>query len=61
MQEENENMDVFETARQAFFAGSVTSGTTVFTQAKSVDGMKAVPALEKRSAPESEEKLAVVR
>jgi hypothetical protein len=61
MKEETETMDVFEAARQAFFSGSVISGSTVFTQAKSVDGMDAVPALEKRSASKPEEKLAVVR
>ena len=54
-------MDAFEAAREAFFSGSVTSSSTVFTQAKSVDGMDSVPAIQKRSASPVEEKVAVVR
>ena len=53
-------MDAFEAARQAFFSGSVTN-STVFTQAKSVDGMNSVPALQSRSTSKTEEKLTVVR
>jgi hypothetical protein len=61
MKEENETMDAFEAARQAFFSGSVVASSTVFTQAKSVDGMESVPALKQRPVSHPEEKLAVAR